>query len=99
MRSIPLAVAPGGERCKSGRRSRYPAISPDGQWLAYSAQEDGAWHLQAMKLATSEQHRLTHGDCNAVMPAWTSDSKTIVYATDCGRNIGDTALCRIGIVP
>lgn len=83
----------------SSRPVRFPAVSPDAHWLAYADQEKGAWHLWLMKLDTRETRRLTNGDCNSVMPAWYGDSKSLAYATDCGRAWGMTALCRINVVP
>jgi hypothetical protein len=85
------------ELATSDRPARYPAVSPDGRWLAYSLQERGAWQLQLMDLATREQRRLTHADCNSIMPVWAPDSTSIVYATDCGRGVGFTALCQIRV--
>ncbi len=79
----------------SNRPARYPAVSADGRWLAYSLQERGSWQLHAMDLTTQVDHRLTHADCNSTMPAWAPDSTGLVYATDCGRGVGITALCRI----
>jgi Tol biopolymer transport system component len=78
---------------------RYPAVSPDGRWLAFSEEDTGAWQLGIMNLATGEEHRLTNGDCNSVTPAWYADSETLVYAMDCGRGLGLTALFRILAVP
>jgi Tol biopolymer transport system component len=52
-----------------------------------------------MNLATGEEHRLTNSDCNSVTPAWYADSETLVYAMDCGRGLGLTALFRILAVP
>jgi len=78
---------------------RYPAVSPDGQWLAYSQEDRGAWQLWVKKLATGEERRLTSANCNSISPAWLSNSKTLVYATDCGRGLGLTALCQIRLVP
>jgi|GEM_PF-502854 len=88
-----------------GVRARYPAISPDGEWLAYAQEEKGNWQLQVVKfsrpdeIATSDEHRLTNADCNSISPAWLPDSKTLVYATDCGRGLGLTALAKIRAVP
>lgn len=79
--------------------TRYPAVSPDGQWLAYSQAAKGSWRLWVMSLATGEKRRLTFGDCNSIAPAWFGDSKNLVYATDCGRGLGMTALCRIRAAP
>jgi len=78
--------------------ARYPAVSPDGQWLAYSCEHGGVWQLIAMNLATAEQRQLTGGDCNSVTPAWSLDSRNLIYATDCGRALGITALSKLGVV-
>jgi len=83
----------------SSQPTRYPAVSPDGQWLAYSQNEKGSWQLWVMSFPTGEKRRLTVGDCNSIAPAWFGDSKTLVYATDCGRGLGMTALCRVRAVP
>ncbi len=71
---------------------RYPAVSPDGKWLAYSCSEHGTWQLHAMELENGKELRFTAADCNSVSPAWTADSKQIIYVTDCGRGLGLTAL-------
>jgi hypothetical protein len=74
---------------------RFPSASPDGRWLAFSQLELSNWQLWIRDLDTQEERRLTDSDCNSVAPAWYPDSKTLVYATDCGRGYGLTALCRI----
>jgi Tol biopolymer transport system component len=79
--------------------ARFPAISPDGSWLAYSHAEHGAWQLEVMKRATRERRRLTREECNSLTPAWTPDGAKIVYASDCGRGLGATALCEMAFVP
>jgi hypothetical protein len=74
--------------------SRYPAVSPDGHWLAYSKLQGGNWHLQLRNLRNGQTETLTHADCNNVEPAWLSDSKTLIYGSDCGRALWFYALCR-----
>jgi hypothetical protein len=74
--------------------SRYPAVSPDGRWLAFSELQNGNWHLWLRDLRNGQTSRLTQADCNNVEPNWTSDSKTLIYASDCGRALWFTALCR-----
>jgi hypothetical protein len=74
---------------------RFPSASPDGRWLAFSQLELSNWQLWIRDLDTHEERRLTDSDCNSVAPAWYPDSETLVYATDCGRGYGLTALCRI----
>jgi len=73
---------------------RYPAVSPDGHWFAYSKLQNGNWHLWLRDLHSGQTSRLTQGDCNNVEPTWASDSKTLVYGSDCGRALWFTALCR-----
>jgi hypothetical protein len=77
---------------------RFPSASPDGRWLAFSQLELSNWQLWIRDLDTHEERRLTDSDCNSVAPAWYPDSNTLVYATDCGRGYGLTALCRIQAV-
>ncbi len=79
--------------------SRYPAVSPDGQWLAYSRLLSGAWNLWLLNRVTGESHRLTNAGCNQIEPSWESDSKTLLYASDCGRALWFTAVCRRKVVP
>jgi Glycosyltransferase family 87/WD40-like Beta Propeller Repeat len=74
--------------------ARYPSVSPDGHWLAYSELQGGNWNLWLRNLGDGETLRLTHAACNTIEPAWTADSQTVVYASDCGRGLWLTALCR-----
>jgi hypothetical protein len=78
--------------------ARYPAISPNGQWMAYSCEQGGNWQLHAMNLRTREEMQLTRAECNCTNPAWTTDSKRLIYATDCGRGLGLTALAEIRMI-
>ena len=49
-----------------------------------------------MDLANRQERQLTFGDCNAFAPAWMNET-TIVYATDCERGLGLTALASINV--
>jgi len=79
--------------------ARYPAFSSDGQWLAYSHLEHGTWHVYVRNLRSNSTRRLVDGDCNSISPVWDLDSKGLIYATDCGRGLGMTALARIEVLP
>lgn len=79
--------------------SRYPALSPDGHWLAYSHLEHGVWNLWLRDASSGLTRPVTHVPCNQIQPAWESDSKTLVYGTDCGRSIWFTAIARRKVLP
>jgi hypothetical protein len=79
--------------------SRYPAISPDGKWLAYSRRSGGVWNLWLRRMGFADGRRLTKADCNDVSPSWDADSRTLLFASDCGRAFGLTALYRQHILP
>jgi len=79
--------------------SRYPALSPDGRWLAYSHLEDGVWNLWLRSERTGETRRIADVPCNQIEPSWESDSKTLLYGTDCGRSLWFTAVARRYVVP
>ncbi|MGA9796675.1 MAG: winged helix-turn-helix domain-containing protein, partial [Rhizomicrobium sp.] len=60
---------------------RYPAISPDGTMLAYSAGPNltsRQIYLRLFKADSSLQ--LTHGAFDATSPAWSADGTTIAYS-------------------
>ena len=73
---------------------RYPAISPDGKRLAFSLRERGSWHLFVRTVTTGYEQQLTHAPCNAISASW-ADNHTVLYATDCGRGVGASALARV----
>lgn len=78
------------------RPIRYPAVSPDGKRLAFSVRERGSWHLFVRTIATGYERQLTHAPCNAISPAW-GDDHTLLYATDCGRGVGLSAIARVAL--
>jgi Tol biopolymer transport system component len=83
-----------------GSASRYPAVSPDGLWIAYCKLKKGSWQIWLKPHRGGPAERqLTTGECNSISPAWTPDSREILYATDCGRGWGMTVLARIPAVP
>lgn len=79
--------------------ARYPSVSPDGQWLAYSRRSGGVWNLWLRRMNSGDERRITSADCNDVSPSWEADSRTLLFASDCGRTFGLTALYRQRILP
>ncbi len=79
--------------------ARYPAVSPDGRWMAYSRMVRGNWNLSLMDLQSGVVRELANAECNTIEPAWEPDSKTIVYSSDCGRALWFTAVSRRRVGP
>jgi hypothetical protein len=79
--------------------SRYPALSPDDRWMAYSHLEDGVWNLWVRDQRTGSTRRLADVPCNQIQPSWQDGSKTLLYGTDCGRSLWFTAVARRPVVP
>ncbi|WP_213805483.1 glycosyltransferase 87 family protein [Granulicella sp. dw_53] len=78
--------------------ARYPAISPDGHWLAYSSFQSGNWNLSLQDLSNGATHRISKVPCNQIQPGWEADSKTLLYGSDCGRALWFTAISRRRVV-
>ncbi len=79
--------------------SRYPALSPDGRWMAYSHLEGGMWNLWLRDQRTGVTRRLADVPCNQIQPSWEDGSKTLLYGTDCGRSLWFTAVARRRVFP
>jgi hypothetical protein len=78
---------------------RYPALSPDGRWMAYSRLDHGAWNLWLRNQGSGATRRIADIPCNQIEAAWEDDSKTLLYSTDCGRSLWVTAIARRRVVP
>jgi Glycosyltransferase family 87 len=79
--------------------SRYPALSLDGAWLAYSHLDHGVWNLWLRDQRSGAIRRIADVPCNQIQPAWEEDSKTLLYGTDCGRSLWFTAVARRRVIP
>jgi hypothetical protein len=79
--------------------ARYPALSPDGRWMAFSRFEDGAWNLWVRDQKSGATQRIGNVPCNEIQPSWEKDSKTLLYTTDCGRSFWFTAVARRRVIP
>lgn len=58
-----------------------PALSPDGQWVAYASRRNGYWDLYALNLASGQVNRLTDTPAYDGAPSWSPDGQWIVYET------------------
>jgi hypothetical protein len=98
-RGLFVAEENGETRSLGVKDARYPAVSPDGRWLAYSQLEHGNWHLWLRDWATGSARQLAQAECNNMEPAWGADSKTLYYASDCGRGLWFSVICKRHVVP
>ena len=60
----------------------YPAISPDGKRLAYSARESSkvsAFHVFVRELPSGKPLQLTKGDAGDIAPVWSPDGGTLAF--------------------
>jgi Glycosyltransferase family 87 len=79
--------------------SRYPALSPDAAWMAYSHLDRGVWNLWLRDQRSGVTRRIADIPCNQMQPAWEDDSKTLLYGADCGRSLWFTAISRRRVIP
>ena len=60
----------------------YPAISPDGKRLAYSARESSkvsAFHVFVRELPSGKPLQLTKGEAGDIAPVWSPDGGTLAF--------------------
>jgi len=74
----------------------FPALSPDGSMLVVRKLISQRWQLALLDLSSHAWRQLTYRDCNAYTPSW-KDNQTLLYATDCMRGLGLTALASLKI--
>jgi Tol biopolymer transport system component len=72
-----------------------PSVSPNGRSLAFACEETGAKNIWIQDLTSGLSHRLTAAHCYNLTPTWTRDSRFVIFASDCSRGLGLTALYRI----
>jgi Tol biopolymer transport system component len=72
--------------------------SPDGRRIAFTSDADGSQQILLKDLASGRVSRFTSGNCNNSEPAWDLNSNAIVFASDCGRAVGLSALYRVDVV-
>ena len=77
-----------------GAAIRFPAVYATR--LAFSRRQGGSWHLFVRDLTSGREQQLTSASCNAVSPSW-RDADTLLYATDCGRGLGFSAIVRLSL--
>jgi hypothetical protein len=70
------------------------AISPNGNWDVSTRETLTSQNLWIKDRTTGTAQMLAGGNCNSGSPVWEPDSSSVVFASDCGRAFGLTALYR-----
>lgn len=74
----------------------YPMLSPDGEWLAYTGQEEGAPEIYVMPATGGRAQRLTYLSSSCRVLGWTADSQNILFTSSYGQVIwGEFALFQV----
>jgi Tol biopolymer transport system component len=71
----------------------FPAWSPDGRTLAYSAEVNNVLQIFTRPAVGGSAAPVTRGQTHALFPVWSADSRSIYYITDAD---GKSALWRTG---
>ncbi len=59
-----------------------PALSPDGQWIAFSIAEGRSFHLYRMRTDGSDLIQMTDARSIDVQPSWSRDGQTILFTSN-----------------
>ena len=71
-----------------------PTWSPDGRWIAFSAQAGGTTDIYAYDLNKNVLKRLTNDPYGDLQPVWSPDGKSIAFVTE--RFSTDLSILEIG---
>ncbi|AHG93441.1 WD40-like beta Propeller containing protein (plasmid) [Gemmatirosa kalamazoonensis] len=58
----------------------YPAISPDGRWLAYGSNESGAWEIHVRRMGGGASVRVS--PTGGRVPRWSPNGRELLYQTE-----------------
>ncbi len=74
-----------GERTRLTQDSgdnTHPAISPDGQTIAFQSNRNGDWDIYLLDVASQESVLLLNTPTDEYAPAWSPDGAYVVFASD-----------------
>ena len=60
----------------------YPALSPDGQWLAFTSQEEGEQEIYCMPAMGGAATRLTYLGARTRVVGWHPDGESIIFSSN-----------------
>lgn len=94
--SIDLATHQETQLTDTAAAELYPAVSPDGSMIAFTADRDGDFDLYLMDAASLAVRRLSNNDVLDRAPSWSADSAWLVFSSDTNDN-GGGSLYRISV--
>jgi hypothetical protein len=94
-KNLLLDVASGTTSPPRAIHAQQTKISPDRKWEAYTAAGFSTEQIWLRNRGTDVTKQVTGGACNNTLPTWEFDSKSIIFASDCGRGIGLSTLYRM----
>ncbi len=97
MRFDPLTRTAVAAPLPASAASESRVMSPDSRWIAFTRETADSEQLWLKNIATGETERLAGGSCNNSSPTWELDSSAVIFASDCGRAFGLSALYRAPI--
>lgn len=76
----------------------YPALSPDGRWLAFVGREEGLPEVYLMPAEGGSARRMTYLNQSCQVLGWTRDSQAVLFSSTYGRfHPSDYSIYRIEI--
>jgi hypothetical protein len=72
-------------------------LSPDGKWMAFESMQAGPKQVWLRDTVSGKTEVVAGGDCNSSSPAWEEGSRTLIFASDCGRGLGLPVLYRASL--
>jgi tricorn protease len=82
--TVPAAGGVARRLTSNPGQASFPALSPDGQMLAFSGRDEGATEVYCMSAAGGPAHRLTFLGADTRVLGWRSDGSAVVFASNAG---------------
>jgi Tol biopolymer transport system component len=79
--TVPIAGGPADRITEGLAYDSQPMVSPDGKWLAFISDRDGADNLWVAKIDGSDPRKLSSEKQNIILsPTWTPDSQYVIVS-------------------
>jgi dipeptidyl aminopeptidase/acylaminoacyl peptidase len=65
----------------SPKHDRHPRWSPDGKWIAFESNRDGAFQIWLMPAKGGEARKLTDISTGATQPVWSPDGRQLAFVS------------------